>query len=159
VSDCQSGATWEQHMNAEQESITEPDAELIALCSRLEGLLQDYFAAHLEWAPGLDDAASARMWALDDEKNPIAEKIMSLPVASIAGLRAKVLVMLWETLPIWSNVGRLQFNPDDGGASEALFRAAAELTGLGLMVRDMEARLAAVVATRRSRLRGMQEIG
>ena len=77
-------------MNAEQESITEPDAELIALCSRLEGLLQDYFAAHLEWAPGLDDAASARMWALDDEKNPIAEKIMSLPVASIAGLRAKV---------------------------------------------------------------------
>ena len=55
----------------------------------------------------LDDAASARMWALDDEKNPIAEKIMSLPVTSIAGLRAKVLVMLWEALPIWSNVGRL----------------------------------------------------
>ena len=147
MSDCQSRATWEQHMNAEQESITEPDAELIALGSRLEGLLQDYFAAHLEWAPGLDDAASARIWALDDERNLIAEKIMSLPVASIAGLRAKVLVMLWEALPIWSNVGRLQFNPDDGGASEALFRAAAELTGLGLMVRDMEARLAAVVAT------------
>lgn len=54
-------------MNAEQESITEPDAELIALGSRLEGLLQDYFAAHLEWAPGLDDPASVALLTDDSQ--------------------------------------------------------------------------------------------
>ena len=128
-------------------AIAPSEAELIALGSRFEGLLQDYFAAHLEWAPRRDEAASDRISALGDEKNLIAEKIMSLPVASIAGLRAKALVMLWEALPVWCNVWKLQFSPDDGGASEALVRAVAELTGLGPMVRDIEERLRACAAT------------
>jgi hypothetical protein len=89
------------------------------------------------------DAASDRMSEIFAKMEPIAEKIVEAPASTLAGLRAKTLVVLFEAMPgAADHSGELEM-PDDGGASRSLFMVAAELTGLGPMVREIEARLAA----------------
>jgi hypothetical protein len=87
--------------------------------------------------------AAKRMAALFEDMEPLAEAIKDAPAFSLGGLRAKALVMLYEAGPDWArHDGCLNF-PDDVGASRSLFDAAAELTGLTPMVREIERRLAA----------------
>src|SRR4029450_6120576 len=76
------------------------------------------------------------------DMQPLAEEIIAAPATSLAGLRAKALVALWEALPAnASHDGAFDF-PD---ASRSLFDAVAEMIGLMPMVRELEARLAADV--------------
>jgi hypothetical protein len=83
------------------------------------------------------------MTPLFAKMEPIAEKIVETPASTLAGLRAKTLVALFEAWPgMADHEGELRM-ADDGGASRSLFMAAAELTGLTPMVREIEARLAA----------------
>jgi hypothetical protein len=89
------------------------------------------------------NAASNRASAIFAEMKPIAEKIVEAPASSLGGLRAKALVVLWESRPIHaSHEGNFNF-PKDGGASRSLFYAVAALTGLAAMVKEIEVRLAA----------------
>ena len=84
----------------------------------------------------------ARMSELERDMQPLAEEIIAAPATSLAGLRAKALVALWEALPAnASHDGAFDF-PD---ASRSLFDAVAEMIGLMPMVRELEARLAADV--------------
>jgi hypothetical protein len=90
------------------------------------------------------DAASDRLSALAEAINPLAEEIVTAEASTLAGLRAKALVMLWEARPSSADhEGALESSKDDGGASRSLFDAAASLTGLAPMVREIEGRLAA----------------
>lgn len=90
-------------------------------------------------------AAGDHMAALGYEIEPLCEEINETPAFSFDGLRAKLLVVLHEVQPVFGDHdGYLNF-PDDGGATESLFRAVAEVTGLMPMVRDIEKRLAAQV--------------
>jgi hypothetical protein len=80
------------------------------------------------------------MSELERDMQPLAEEIIAAPATSLAGLRAKALVALWEALPAnASHDGAFDF-PD---ASRSLFDAVAEMIGLMPMVRELEARLAA----------------
>jgi hypothetical protein len=89
------------------------------------------------------DAVSNRASAIFAKMEPIAEEIVEAPASSLGGLRAKALVVLWESRPTCaSHEGDFEF-PDDGGASRSLFNAAAALTGLTPMVSEIEVRLAA----------------
>src|SRR6266511_4766474 len=84
------------------------------------------------------DAAQARMSELERDMQPLAEEIIAAPATSLAGLRTKALVALWEALPAnASHDGAFDF-PD---ASRSLFDAVAEMIGLMPMVRVLEARL------------------
>jgi hypothetical protein len=88
-------------------------------------------------------AAEKRMTALFDDMEPLAEAIKDAAASSLGGLRAKALVLLFEVRPGSAHhEGALEF-ADDGGASRSLFYAAAELTGLTPMVREIERRFAA----------------
>jgi hypothetical protein len=83
------------------------------------------------------------MSELRNNMQPLAEEIITAPVTSLGGLRAKALVALWEALPASAfHHGAFEFR-DDGKASRSLFDAVAEMTGLVPMVCDLEARLAA----------------
>lgn len=89
------------------------------------------------------DAVETRMSKIFERMEPIAEAIKDAPATSLGGLRAKTLVVLLEVWPGGvHHDGELDF-PDDGGAMRSLFDAAAELTGLTPMVRELERRLAA----------------
>src|SRR5262249_28429976 len=91
------------------------------------------------------DVAQARMSELERDMQPLAEEVIAAPATSLAGLRAKALVALWEALPAnASHDGAFDF-PD---ASRSLFDAVAEMIGLMPMVREFEARLAADVESR-----------
>src|SRR5262249_50708502 len=143
-------------------SMTATDAALIALGERFEKLLLEHMDAWLEWAPR--DAGRARgsqrqqgrarrrntahrlrrshMSELERDMQPLAEEIIAAPATSLAGLRAKALVALWEALPAnASHDGAFDF-PD---ASPSVFDGVAEMIGLMPMVRELEARLAADV--------------
>jgi hypothetical protein len=86
-----------------------------------------------------------RMDALGDEMYSLADEIKETPAFHIGSLRAKALVMLWEARsPMASHDGELSF-ANDGGASEALFKAVAELTGLMPIVEGIRKKLAADV--------------
>jgi hypothetical protein len=145
-------------------SMTATDAALIALGERFEKLLLEHMDAWLEWAPRMRaahaevkdnmaalavaiqrtgcDVAQAHMSELERDMQPLAEEIIAAPATSLAGLRAKALVALWEALPAHaSHDGAFDF-PD---ASRSLFDAVAEMIGLMPMVRELEARLAADV--------------
>src|SRR5215468_9988161 len=125
-------------------SMTATDAALIALGERFEKLLLEHMDAWLEWAPRMRaahaevidnmaalavaiqrtgcDVAQARMSELERDMQPLAEEIIAAPATSLAGLRAKALVALWEALPAnASHDGAFDF-PD---ASRSLFDAAA----------------------------------
>jgi hypothetical protein len=145
-------------------SMTATDAALIALGERFEKLLLEHMDAWLEWAPRMRaahaeakdnmaalvvamqrtgcDVAQARMSELERDMQPLAEEIIAAPATSLAGLRAKALVAVWEALPATaSHQGAFDF-PE---ASRSLFDAVAEMIGLMPMVREFEARLAADV--------------
>jgi hypothetical protein len=144
--------------------MTATDAALIALGERFEKLLLEHMDAWLEWAPRMRaahaeakdnmaalvvamqrtgcDVAQARMSELERDMQPLAEEIIAAPATSLAGLRAKALVAVWEALPATaSHQGAFDF-PE---ASRSLFDAVAEMIGLMPMVREFEARLAADV--------------
>jgi hypothetical protein len=88
-------------------------------------------------------AAAKRMEALFKDMEPLAEAIKDASASSLGGLRAKALVVLFETKPSMADHdGNFEF-PDDGGASRSLFNAVAGLTGLSPMVREIEHRFAA----------------
>jgi hypothetical protein len=92
------------------------------------------------------DVAQARMSELERDMRPLAEEIIATPATSLGGLRAKALVALWEAYPTHaSHEGTFEFR-DDG--SRSLFEAVAVMTGLSPLVRELEARLAAVVSSR-----------
>ena len=102
-------------------SMTATDAALIALGERFEKLLLEHMDAWLEWAPRMRaahaevrdnkaalavaiqhtgcDVAQAHMSELERDMQPLAEEIIAAPATSLAGLRAKALVALWEALP------------------------------------------------------------
>src|SRR5262249_37405085 len=119
---------------------TETDTKLIALGERFEKLLLEHMDAWLEWAPRMRaahaevrdnkaalavaiqrtgcDVAQAHMSELERDMQPLAEEIIAAPATSLAGLRAKALVALWEALPAnASHDGAFDF-PD---ASRSLF--------------------------------------
>jgi hypothetical protein len=155
--------------------MTATDAALIALGERFEKLLLEHMDAWLEWAPRMRsahaevrdnmaalavaiqrtgcDVAQARMSELERDMQPLAEEIIAAPATSLAGLRAKALVALWEALPANpSHDGAFDF-PD---ASRSLFDAVAEMIGLMPMVRELEARLAADVEFKVMREKGQR---
>src|SRR5262249_23765883 len=75
----------------------------------------------------------SHMSELERDMQPLAEGIIAAPATSLAGLRAKALVALWEALPAnASHDGAFDF-PD---ASRSLFDAVAEMIGLMPMVRE-----------------------
>jgi hypothetical protein len=91
------------------------------------------------------DVAQARMSELEHDMQPLAEDIIAAPVTSLDGVRAKVLVALWEALPARaSHQGAFDF-PD---ASRSLFEAVAGMTGLLPLVHELEARLKADVQSK-----------
>jgi len=88
------------------------------------------------------NAANDRISALSDKMGPLTRAIIEASTSSLAGLRAKALVVLREAQPVFAtHDGNFEFH-DDGGATRSLFDAAAALTGLAPMVREIEARLA-----------------
>src|SRR5215468_3299108 len=135
-------------------SMTATDAALIALGERFEKLLLEHMDAWLEWAPRMRaalavaiqhtgcDVAQAYMSELERDMQPLAEEIIAAPATSLAGLRAKALVALWEALPAKASHD-VEFDFPD--ASRSLFDAVAEMIGLMPMMRELEARLAADV--------------
>jgi len=94
------------------------DAALIALGERFERRLLEYMDAWLAWAPLMRapraeaesdlagftvaiqrtdcKAAQARMSELENDMQPLAEKIIAAAATSLGGLRAKALVALWK---------------------------------------------------------------
>jgi hypothetical protein len=123
--------------------MTATDAALIALGERFEKLLLEHIDAWLEWAPRMRaahaevrdnmaalavaiqrtgcDVAQARMSELERDMQPLAEEIIAAPATSLAGLRAKALVALWEALPAnASHDGAFDF-PDGLGDERQLF--------------------------------------
>jgi hypothetical protein len=90
------------------------------------------------------EAASDRNGELAADIEPLVEQILEAPASSLAGLRAKALVVLWEARPALHDHSWLDFHEDDdGGACRSLFDAVADLTGIAPMVRSIEAQLAA----------------
>lgn len=76
---------------------------------------------------GADKASDAEQ-ALFDQMYPIAEQIRDIEVSSLAGLRAKTLVAIWETRPGSSDHdGVLDFETRD---HHSMVVAAVKLTGL-----------------------------
>jgi hypothetical protein len=59
---------------------------------------------------------------------PLAEAIGAAPVHSIAGLRVRALVTLWEIAPV--QAGKTDYSFDDALVAEQLFAAVADLCGL-----------------------------
>jgi hypothetical protein len=96
------------------------------------------------------EAAGERMTALYGDVDMIAAAINEAPALSLAGLRAKALVFLWEARPgCAEHEGSFHFQEGDdgtGSACRSLIEAVAELTGLGPMMWDIETRLAADAA-------------
>jgi hypothetical protein len=91
------------------------------------------------------EAANDRMNDLYDGLEPLVGLIREEEVSTLAGLRARALVLLFEAMPASVDEDQLQF--DEQGAQEAaasLLLAAAELTGLAPLVRDTERQLAAL---------------
>jgi hypothetical protein len=59
------------------------------------------------------DAASDRMSALAEAIDPLADAIVAAEASTLAGLRAKALVVMWEARPSFAHHhGALEF-PDD----------------------------------------------
>ena len=148
------------------------DFELIALGEQIEPLIVEHFEAICEWAPlatevswkmkdeynevivSPDDpkraafaAASERMSVTEQAIESLVERIIELPATTLAGLRAKALVALFEARP-WSASGldNWHFPESDGGEWRSLFDAAANLTGLAPMVREFEAKFDKIAA-------------
>jgi hypothetical protein len=84
-------------------------------------------------------AAEDAMSEIWEKIEPIAKRINRLSVQSIRGLRAKVLVALWEALPPCADEQELSLADED--AAQTLLRAAAEVAGLRSMIDSMEGRL------------------
>jgi hypothetical protein len=77
--------------------------------------------------------ASAAMMALHEEMRSFAETIRNADVASIAGLRAKTLVAIWDYQPLCADhEGGFEFDNEESHPS--LFYAAVAVTGLSAMV-------------------------
>ena len=76
--------------------------------------------------------------ALYERLTHLAETvIVPKPARTIEDLRAKTLVVLLEMRPTFIHGGELGF-PDDGGATRALFDAAAAISGLTPLVQRIE---------------------
>lgn len=88
------------------------------------------------------DEASPKVDRLVTAVERVIAKTRKYPVASVADLRPLVLAMLYECAPTSIEGSALEFSPDDGGASEALFRSAAKACGLADFVASIEAGLA-----------------
>jgi hypothetical protein len=89
------------------------------------------------------DAASKRMNAAFYQLEALADEIKDAEAHTLEGLGAKALVVMFEfNPPCADHEGDLTF-PEDGGATESLLKAVAGLTGLGPMLTDYRAALAA----------------
>lgn len=92
------------------------------------------------------EVVAARLHNISERIEPIVESIIKAKATSLDGLRAMALAWLFEVRPSSSdNIGGLCFS-DDGGISESVFYAIAELTGLTPLVRTIEKRLVASAA-------------
>ena len=88
-------------------------------------------------------SASKKVYALEQRLRPLANAIVASDEASLAALRAKALVVLWEACPTCiDGLGEWDF-PDDCGATRSLLDAVAELTGLRTLLTEVEARFTA----------------
>jgi hypothetical protein len=102
------------------------------------------------------DAASNKMSKVDKKLEVLADEIRSIDTISIAGLRAKALVAIWDYIPPFAgHDGKFDFENDD--TTWALLQASAEVAGLGDLLTDVWQRLrlcknADVGVCRRSRL-------
>jgi hypothetical protein len=76
---------------------------------------------------GVREADDA-MDAIHQRMVPLAEAIGAAPVHSIAGLRVRALVTLWEIAPV--QAGKTDYSFDDALVAEQLFAAVADLCGL-----------------------------
>jgi hypothetical protein len=86
------------------------------------------------------DRASDAVYALYKEMEPFAEMIRDADVTSIAGLRAKALVAIWDCQPLSSrHEGGFDFDNEESHWS--LFSGAVSVTGLSDMVDDLQTRL------------------
>jgi hypothetical protein len=79
------------------------------------------------------DRASSAVHALYEEMEPFAETIRDADVTSIAGLRAKTLVAIWESLPMCAKHEGV-FCLEDERSHWSLFSGAIAVTGLSNMV-------------------------
>jgi hypothetical protein len=75
-----------------------------------------------------------------EEMEPFAKAIRNADVTSIAGLRAKTLVAIWDCQPISSRHGG-GFDFENEESHWSLFHAAAAVTGLSEMVSAIEIQL------------------
>jgi phage gp29-like protein len=132
---------WARGLLAAKKEVGDPVADEWLEMTRAQ---QDAHVAALSAATRDNgcDAAQDRISELAAEIEPLVEEIVDAAAASLAGLRAKALAVLWEMRPtIADHEGTFDF-PDDGGATRSLFDAIAEFTGLMPMVRQLEAQLA-----------------
>lgn len=108
------------------------------------GARRDFSSAMFEeFARNGGAAASRRMSALERHLMPLARTIVASRETSLAALRAKMLVVLYEARPTCADALDTWAFPDDAGATRSLLAAVAELTGLGTRLRDIEAQFAA----------------
>jgi hypothetical protein len=78
--------------------------------------------------------------ALDEEMQPLADTIRTADVTSIAGLRAKTLVAIWDYQPLGSrHQGGFDFENEE--THRSLFHGAAAATGLSEIVSAIDMRL------------------
>ena len=120
-------------MTIDRSSTTEQtlDAELIELGVRFEPLVVQYYAAERRWSGSSAqayDATADALHAIHNDMKPLANAINAASVASIAGLRVKALVALWEIAPLCK--GDTEFSFDDAYPFQQLFTAVVELCGL-----------------------------
>ena len=88
------------------------------------------------------DAAQDQMSAIWHDLDPLAKRINKASVHSTRGLRAKVLVALWEALPWGSGDREMCIGWDE--PAQTLLCATAEVAGLRSMMNHMEGRLSAL---------------
>jgi hypothetical protein len=108
------------------------------------GARRDFSSAMFEeFARNGGAAASRRMSALERRLMPLARTIIASRETSLAALRAKMLVVLYEARPTCADALDTWAFPDDAGATRSLLAAVAELTGLRMLLHEVEARFTA----------------
>jgi hypothetical protein len=87
------------------------------------------------------DRADEELSAIHEEMDPLANLIRYTPTETVAGLRAKTLVAIWDCLPLGADhQGCFSFDNDDD-SYRSLFHAAAALTGLSDMTSAIDIQL------------------
>ena len=90
------GAPKPEALPLQHDAGTEPDAELIALCSRFNSLERQIIASYGMLGDKLEDEEDALREPLQEAQKPLLEQIMGLRATTIEGHRARAAMFrLW----------------------------------------------------------------